>query len=169
MKKLLTIFCAFVLCIGLVGCSSKEPFEIKEITATKLQKKLDHKDSFVLIIERENCPYCESLQEYIKQTKDEHPNLVLYKIDSTNYGFSKISQDSKQLQSSTEDGKILLDMAPYFLYTPTLYVIENGKDTHAGIGYSEDDHSVSLWDVDSTVDFDLADTQEFWEFLETYE
>ena len=98
MKKLLTIFCAFVLCIGLVGCSSKEPFEIKKITATKLQKKLDHKDSFVLIIERENCPYCESLQEYIKQTKDEHPNLVLYKIDSTNYGFSKISQDSKQLQ-----------------------------------------------------------------------
>ena len=68
MKKLLTIFCAFILCIGLVGCSSKEPFEIKEITATKLQKKLDHKDSFVLIIERENCPYCESLQEYIKQT-----------------------------------------------------------------------------------------------------
>ena len=67
MKKLLTIFCAFILCIGLVGCSSKEPFEIKEITATKLQKKLDHKDSFVLIIERENCPYCESLQEYIKQ------------------------------------------------------------------------------------------------------
>lgn len=92
MKKLLTIFCAFILCIGLVGCSSKEPFEIKEITATKLQKKLDHKDSFVLIIERENCPYCESLQEYIKQTKDEHPNLVLYKIDSTDYGFSKISR-----------------------------------------------------------------------------
>ena len=120
MKKLLTIFCAFILCIGLVGCSSKEPFEIKEITATKLQKKLDHKDSFVLIIERENCPYCESLQEY-------------------------------------------------FLYTPTLYVIENGKATHAGIGYSEDDHSISLWDVDSTIDFDLADTQEFWEFLETYE
>ena len=44
MKKLLTIFCAFILCIGLVGCSSKEPFEIKEITATKLQKKLDHKE-----------------------------------------------------------------------------------------------------------------------------
>ena len=56
--------------------------------------------------------------------KNEHPNLVLYKIDSTDYGFSKISQDSKQLQSSTKDGKILLDMAPYFLYTPTLYVIE---------------------------------------------
>lgn len=48
-------------------------------------------------------------------------------------------------------------------------MIENGKATHAGIGYSEDDHSISLWDVDSTVDFDLADTQEFWEFLETYE
>ena len=74
-----------------------------------------------------------------------------------------------QLRTIEEDGKILLDMAPYFLYTLTLYVIENGKATHAGIGYSEDDHSISLWDVDSTVDFDLADAQEFWEFLETYE
>ena len=72
----------------------------------------------MLIIERENCPYCESLQEYIKQTKDEHPNLVLYKIDSTDYGFSKISQDSKQLQSSTEDGKILFGYGSIFpLYT----------------------------------------------------
>lgn len=133
MKKIITLLCTFVLCIGLFGCESKTPFEIKEISATKLQKKLDNKDSFVLIIERENCPYCESLQEYIDKTKDEHPNLVLYKIDSTDYGFSKISQDSKQLQSSTKEGKILLDMAPYFLYTPTLYVIENGKAKHAGI------------------------------------
>lgn len=60
-------------------------------------------------------------------------------------------------------------MAPYFLYTPTLYVIENGKAKHARIGYNESDHSISLWDVDSTIDFDLADTQDFWEFLETYE
>ena len=169
MNKIITLLCTFVLCIGLFGCESKTPFEIKEISATKLQKKLDNKDSFVLIIERENCPYCESLQEYIDKTKDEHPNLVLYKIDSTDYGFSKISQDSKQLQSSTKDGKILLNMAPYFLYTPTLCVIENGKAKHAGIGYNESDHSISLWDVDSTIDFDLADTQEFWEFLETYE
>lgn len=159
------LFCA----LGLLDVLQKNLLKLKKLRQQNYRKKLDHKDSFVLIIERENCPYCESLQEYIKQTKDEHPNLVLYKIDSTDYGFSKISQDSKQLQSSTEDGKILLDMAPYFLYTPTLYVIENGKATHAGIGYSEDDHSISLWDVDSTVDFDLADTQEFWEFLETHE
>ena len=91
MKKIITLLCTFVLCIGLFGCESKTPFEIKEISATKLQKKLDNKDSFVLIIERENCPYCESLQEYIDKTKDEHPNLVLYKIDSTDYGFSTVS------------------------------------------------------------------------------
>ena len=98
-----------------------------------------------------------------------NPNLILYKIDSTDYGFNKVSADSKQLKSSTEDGKIILDMAPYFLYTPTLYVIQNGKAKHAGIGYNENDNSISLWDVDSTIDFDNADTQEFWEFLETYE
>lgn len=169
MKKIFTLLCAFVLCLSLVGCGAKTPFEIKEILATKLQKKLDNKESFVVIIERENCPFCEALQEYIDKTKDEHPNLILYKIDSTDYGFSKVSADSKQLKSSTEDGKIILDMAPYFLYTPTLYVIQNGKAKHAGIGYNENDNSISLWDVDSTIDFDNADTQEFWEFLETYE
>lgn len=169
MKKIFTLLCAFVLCLSLVGCGAKTPFEIKEISATKLQKKLDNKESFVVIIERENCPFCEALQKYIDKTKDEHPNLILYKIDSTDYGFSKVSSDSKQLKSSTEDGKIVLDMAPYFLYTPTLYVIQNGKAKHAGIGYNENDNSISLWDVDSTIDFDNADTQEFWEFLETYE
>ena len=169
MKKIFTLLCAFILCLSLVGCGAKTPFEIKEISATKLQKKLDNKESFVVIIERENCPFCEALQKYIDKTKDEHPNLILYKIDSTDYGFSKVSSDSKQLKSSTEDGKIILDMAPYFLYTPTLYVIQNGKAKHAGIGYNENDNSISLWDVDSTIDFDNADTQEFWEFLETYE
>ena len=169
MKKIFTLLCAFVLCLSLVGCGAKTPFEIKEISATKLQKKLDNKESFVVIIERENCPFCEALQKYIDKTKDEHPNLILYKIDSTDYGFSKVSSDSKQLKSSTEDGKIILDMAPYFLYTPTLYVIQNGKAKHAGIGYNENDNSISLWDVDSTIDFDNADTQEYWEFLETYE
>lgn len=169
MKKIITIMCAFLLCFGLFGCSSKTPFEEKEITATQLKKKLDKKETFIVIVERDNCPYCEALQKYIKKTKDEHPNLVLYKIDSTDYGFTKESTDAKQLKSSTKDGKILLDMAPYFLYTPTLYVIQNGKAKHAGIGFNEEDHTISLWDVDSTIDFDRADTQEFWEFLEAYE
>ncbi len=169
MKRIVTILCTLIVVIGLVGCQQQEPYKEKEITATQLQKKLDKKQSFVMIIVRDNCPYCEALQSYIKKTKKEHPNLVLYKLDTTDFGLSKISSDSKQLQSSTEDGKILLDLAPYFLYTPTLYVIEKGKATHAGIGYDETTNEISLWDVDSTIDFDTADTQEFWEFLETYE
>ena len=169
MKKIFTILCAFLLCMGLVGCSPKAPFEMKEITAKQLQKKLDQKESFVLIVERDNCPYCEAIQAYIKQTKDEHPNLVLYKIDTTRFGFTKINENSMQLQSSTKDGKILLNMAPYFLYTPSLYVIQKGEAKHTATGYNDDDHTVYLWDVDSTIDFENADTQDFWEFLETYE
>ena len=69
MKKIITLLCTFVLCIGLVGCGSKTPFEIKEISATKLQKKLDNKDSFVLIIERENCPYCEAYKNISTKQK----------------------------------------------------------------------------------------------------
>lgn len=69
MKRIFTILCTLVLCIGLVGCSSKTPFEMKEITATQLQKKLDKKESFVVIVERDNCPYCEAIQKYIKKQR----------------------------------------------------------------------------------------------------
>lgn len=170
MKRVVSILCAFLLVISMCGCSEqKSEYVEKEISATQLQKKINNKKSFVFIVERENCEYCEALEKYIKQTKDEHPGLVLYKLDSTDFGFSKISEDSKQLKSDTEDGNILLNIAPYFLYTPSIYVIQNGKATHSAIGYDSSTNEVSLWDMDSTVDFDTADTQNFWEFLETYE
>lgn len=169
MKKILTILCASILCLSLFGCQQKTPFQEKSLTASQLQKKIDKKQSFIVIVERENCPYCEALNKYIKETKDEHPNLVLYKIDTTKYGFTKKDEDSKQLTSSTKEGKTFLNIVPYFYYTPTLYVIQKGKPKHAGIGYDEQTKSISLWDVDSPIDFDSADTQEFWEFLETYE
>lgn len=169
MRRFLSYFCVLFLCLGLIGCQSNEAFQEIDLSVKELQTKLEDQDDFVVIIEREECPYCEALQEYIEETKDEHPNLVLYRIDSTDFNLTKIDENTKQLQSDTKGGKLLLEMAPYFYYTPTMYVIEDGKATHAAVGYSETNHEVSLWDVDSVIDFDLADTQNFWEFLEAYE
>lgn len=167
MKRLLSILCAFVLSISLFACSNQEPFEQKEITATQLQKKIDKKASFIFMVERDGCAYCKKLNKYINKTKDEHPGLKVYVLDSTDFGFQKETEDSKQLISSTDDGNILLGIAPYFLYTPAIYVVKKGKVVKAGIGYNEQNATVAQWDNDSTVDFTTAEYEEFWDFIES--
>ena len=133
----------------------------------KLQEKLDDKEDFVVIVEREGCSYCEALDSYIEETKQEHAGLVLYKLDSTDFDLKREKEEDMTLVTTNEDGQILLKMAPYFLYTPSLYIVEDGKAIQAGIGYNDLTHEVSLWDVDSTIDFNQAEPQDFWSFVES--
>ncbi len=167
MKKFLSILCTFALLIGLGACSSQEPFQREDITAKQLQKKIDKKASFIFMVERDGCAYCKKLNKYIEKTQDEHKGLKVYVLDSTDFGFQKESEESKQLISTTDDGQILLDIAPYFLYTPAIYVIKKGKVDQVGVGYNEQNATVALWDNDSTVDFNSAEYEEFWDFIES--
>lgn len=138
-----------------------------DITAQELQEMLDKKKDFVVIVEREGCNFCEALDAYIEETKGEHAGLRLYRLDSTDFDLKRETEEDMTLVTDTEEGQILLDMAPYFLYTPSLYIIKDGKAIQAGIGYNDRTHEVSLWDVDSTIDFNTATPQEFWDFLES--
>lgn len=166
MKKISKLILALFVGITLVACSSSnDEFKEVDITASEMQGKIDNKESFVVIVERENCNFCEAIQEYIEETKAEHPGVTLYKLDSTDYGLQKETEDSQTLISTTEEGNILLDIAPYFLYTPTIYVIEDGVVTESGIGFSTQNKTVSLWDLDLVIDFDTTQTQDFWEFI----
>ena len=71
MKKFLS--CLSLCCLVLLsGCSSQEAFQEVEIDAKELQEKLDDKEDFVVIVEREGCSYCEALDAYIEETKQEH-------------------------------------------------------------------------------------------------
>lgn len=165
LKKCLSLVFLSFLCFG---CTmSQEAFQEIDVSAQELQEKLDAKEDFVLIIEREGCSYCEAIDSYIETTQEEHPGIVLYRLDITDFDLARQKEDDMTLVSQSEEGQILLDMAPYFLYTPTLYIIENGEATQAGIGYDETTKEVSLWDVDSTIDFDQAKGQEFWSFVES--
>ncbi|MBM6808638.1 hypothetical protein [Faecalicoccus pleomorphus] len=166
MKKFLS--CLSLCCLVLLsGCSSPEAFQEVEIDAKELQEKLDDKEDFVVIVEREGCSYCEALDAYIEETKQEHAGLVLYKLDSTDFDLKREKEEDMTLVTTNEDGQILLKMAPYFLYTPSLYIVEDGKAIQAGIGYNDLTHEVSLWDVDSTIDFDKAEPLSFWTFVES--
>lgn len=158
-----------LLCFSLLICAcapTQEPFEEIEISAEQLQTKLDDQDDFVIIIERDNCSHCKALNAYIEETSGEHAGIVLYQLDITDFDLVKEKEEDTTLIAQDEDGQVLLDMAPYFLYTPTLYKVEDGKAVSAAIGYNEATNEVCLWDVDSTVDFNSAETEDFWAFVE---
>ena len=163
MKKIKYIL-IFVLCFSLFGCAQKqEPYQEIDITAAELKEKIENKETFNFMVIRDNCEFCEALSEYVEQTKDEHPGIVLYVLDSTDYDFSR--NEEEMLVSNTEDGQYFLGLCPYFLYTPTIYCVENGTITTSAIGFNSATKCLSIWGLDSFVDFDEAETIEFWEFI----
>ncbi len=150
-----------------MGCSSQDPYEQEEISATQLQDKLDDQEDFILLVERDGCTYCEKLNEYIEETKDEHDGIKVYLLDSTDFDFDADSEDEDKLVSNTDDGNILLNMAPYFKYTPAIYVIDDGQVKTTGIGFSDTNGTISIWDNESLIDFNQAESEDFWDFIES--
>ena len=155
MKKISKMILAFFVGISLVACSvPQDDFKEVDITVAEIQEKIDNKEDFVMIVERDECSFCEAIEEYINQTEGEHPGMTLYKLDSTDFGFT-----------STDEGKAFLEIAPYFYYTPTMYVFKDGKITSSAVGFSDTNKTVSLGGLDAPIDFDTAETQDLWEFI----
>lgn len=166
MKRLikgLLIGCLFL--ILLPGCS-REPFTKETIDMEQLNEMVEKQESFVLLIERDNCPFCQALNEYMDDTQEEHAGITVYVLDITDMDLKKPDEDAKTLVADTESGKQLLELVPYFYYTPTLYRFEDGKATAAGIGYNSSTYEVSLWGVDSSADLETAETRNVWDFIE---
>ncbi|MGM9947004.1 hypothetical protein [Floccifex sp.] len=163
MKKIKYIIMICVLCF-FSGCTKSDPYQQIEITTQELQEKLENKETFNFMVIRENCDFCASLENYIELTKQEHNGIVLYTLDSTDFDFSRENEDDC-LSSSTSEGQYLLSLCPYFLYTPTIYVVQDGQIVTSGIGFNDMNKSVSIWQLDSFIDFNTADEIEFWDFI----
>lgn len=147
------------------GCQSSQAFQMKDITIDEVAKKMDDKESFALLVVREGCEFCEAMDKYIEKTKQEHPKMVLYRLDTTKMGLHREKEGDKTLVSDKEDGKKFLERFPYFLYTPAIYQIKDGKATGAGIGYDERNHTVSSWNVDSPIDWQQARPVDMWSYI----
>lgn len=160
------IKCIVAVCMMLLSCScaKQEPYQQIEITTEELKEKLDNKETFKFMVIRDNCEFCNALYNYIDQTSQEHDGVILYTLDSTDFSFSRESQEDV-LSSSTEEGQYLLELCPYFLYTPTIYVVEQGTIVNSGIGFNDLNKCVSIWDLDSFIDFNEAEEIEFWKFI----
>lgn len=162
MKKI--ILCVLMV-VSLIGCTQKkEPYQEIEITMSDLKEKIANKETFNVMIIRDGCDFCDALHAYIDETKQEHPNIVLYTIDSTDFDFKK-DTETEMLSSTTEDGQYLLELSPYFIYTPTIYSFDEGEIITTGIGFNDLFKTVSIWDNDSRIDFSIAETVDFWDFV----
>ena len=166
MKRFVSIVCVLTMCLALMGCQSGKDFQTKDITVSQLQEKMKKKDTFVFMVERDGCQFCKKLNAYIKKTKGEHKNITVYVIDSTDFGFQKETEDADHLISTTDDGKALLKITPYFMYTPALYAVKKGKGKQAAIGFNDSDKTVALWKNTSQIDFEQAEYEDFWDFIE---
>ena len=65
------------------------------------------------------------------------------------------------------NGKALLQIVPYFMYTSALYAIKKGKVKQAAIGFNDTDKTVGLWNNTSQIDFEQAEYEDFWDFVES--
>lgn len=170
LHKFLAVFMVAGLVLAATGCSSQAnnmgPLEMKEIDMDQLGKMMDDKETFTLVVERDECTFCKAMNEYLEQTKSEHSGVYnVYKLNTTNFELFRENEGDMTLISSTEQGKEFLARFPYFLYTPAIYKIEEGKPVDAGIGYDESRHTVSNWTVDSTIDWNQAKPVDVWTFL----
>ena len=104
--KLKKLVCA-LLCslLFLTGCATPpKDYEEVEITFEQLQEKIENKETFVVEVFRDHCPYCEQVANFVGETKQEHPNVVLYRIDCTEWELQN-NEEGTALISESETGK----------------------------------------------------------------
>lgn len=169
-KKILSMTLIFSVFLSFAGCANTQDankeLEIKEINMEVLQKMLADQETFTLMIERDNCPFCNSMNTYLEETKADHKGKYnVYRLNTTNYELYREAEGDMTLISSNEEGKQFLSIFPYFLYTPSIYKIEEGVPVDVGIGYDEANYTISNWDVESTIDWNQARPIDVWTYL----
>lgn len=169
-KKIFSMVMVFSVLFSFVGCANTQDankeLEIKEINMEVLQEMIADKETFTLMVERDNCPFCNSMNTYLEETKADHLGKYnVYRLNTTDYELYREAEGDMTLISSTEEGKQFLSIFPYFLYTPSIYKIEEGLPVDVGIGYDEANYTISNWDVESTIDWAQARQVDVWTYL----
>lgn len=109
MKKIIK-FIFPILFIILCACSPKNYFT--EVNYKDVIENIDNKESFVLVIGRDDCPYCIDLIENIKKDINKEKEFVSY---------LKIKSGDKNQRSNLIEKFGDFDLVPYVIY------IKNGE------------------------------------------
>lgn len=116
MKKILILIGIVIATFCITGCDSPKTYD--EITLEEVNKMINDKDDFILMIGAETCSACKSY----KFTLDKI--IKKYKVDIKYIDLDKLTEDEQaDLQSHF-----------YFTATPTTVFVEKGKETDRMVG-----------------------------------
>ena len=130
MKKV--IICLFTFALVMTGCVSttakktNSESKVIEIGVDDAIAKIQKKQSFVLLVTRKQCEYCEAMLEMLKDTINDH-NLVIYDTIMRDDTVEHLNEDVDKL-------KAYLDRPDQ---TPHYYYIKNGEVADAQKGYTQ--------------------------------
>lgn len=120
MKKF--IACSFLMVYILIsGClsdSEKDTVqgEIREITMDKLQSKMSSEETFVLVVTRDNCRYCDEFYDLMETYLLNHPVEIW-----------DLSIDGETEEEKEEVETEIRELFPSFAGTPNIFYIKEGK------------------------------------------
>lgn len=85
-----------------------------EISIGELQEKVNNKDTFILVVTKDGCSYCESYKPVIKDVLEEY-DVVAYELNQTKL-------------TTKEDQNAYEELVPNITGTPTTVFFKNGEE-----------------------------------------
>lgn len=122
MKKLALAFLAVLFLLsGCIG-EKEEAASLMEIGVKDAIDKLEKEDTFVLLVTRKKCGYCEALLEYLEETLDEH-TVKIYNAVMDDTNSDTLAKDVEALSAYLERP----DQTPHYYYIKAGEVLDSEK------------------------------------------
>jgi predicted bacteriocin transport accessory protein len=124
MKRLFFILLCLFLCCS---CASKpkEPAQVLTIGKADFEHKMEQKDTFVFLVTRTQCEYCQELLKMIDYTKEDY-SLKIYHLEMRDDTVEHFNEDLDFLEGYLERP----DQTPHYYY------IEEGEVVAQQMGYT---------------------------------
>lgn len=138
MKKIIvTMLCSMLV---LVGCSSSKGGKVVEISVDEALQKIENKDTFILMVTRTKCEYCDMMHEMLDKTINDHATII-YNVVMDDSDDATLEADVTKLEEKVaQPGR-----------TPHIYYVLDGVSTEEIVGFNE------------------KNPDRFWEWVKKYE
>ena len=134
MKKfILYVICCMLL---LTGCSNKvqEKGKVQQIGIEDAFSKMDKKETFLLMITRDECYYCQLIHKMLDDTIEDHPTTIY-----------NVKMDDSTTENLYADNDLLKTRLEKPGTTPHVYYIKDGvvKDDITGF---DEENPLEFWE-----------------------
>lgn len=102
-----------------------EKLVVRQVDLESLKKYFDSKKSFVFILSKENCTFCENLIKML--------NTTAYTLKEETLILHYTSKERKEILNS------LKELFPEVISVPSIYIIKDGKIIDNMIGYTDEE------------------------------